>query len=327
MGRGGGRGGRDPRRSHDRRGGAARSGARLCAALLLDLGANLGLQNSQAELPADTTDDVDIRQLFSVHEHGRRLSKLQHEVSNATRSIEWLWLEQTGDRQAAAHLESTYRIEKQLADGTRLAAGTGTAVLFRSDKFLITCEHVVRDSVLVIVHPSHGEPLTYATTDFAVINASLDVAVLRAPRLPFAHFNLYRDGLQLGCALHALGYPLDYTERMAIYSPCSLGGVRNRGTPQMPIETFVLTGGGINPGYSGGPLILRRPNDATVWLLGIIMRAPNRFGGLAATLSSLATVPNEVGQLAKLIEAASFVGITEVLSHNHLFEILTKLSN
>ena len=69
------------------------------------------------------------------------------------RPIEWLWLAQSGDRQATQHLESTYRLKKVLVDGTRHPAGTGTGVMLRGFKFLVTCEHVLRGSVSVTAYP------------------------------------------------------------------------------------------------------------------------------------------------------------------------------
>lgn len=198
-------------------------------------------------------------------------------------------------------------------------------MVLRSTKFLVTCEHVVRDSVCIIVHPSAGEPLRILTADFTV-NTALDIAVVRAPQLPFAHFQLYLGDLKLGCPLQALGYPLDYTEPLAIHSACSLGGVRNRGTAQAPVRALVVSGGGINPGYSGGPLTFERPNDTTVWLLGIIRRAPDRFGYLRPALDALVSQQTDIGLLAKLIDASPYVGISEAVAHQHVLEVLEPLA-
>lgn len=198
-------------------------------------------------------------------------------------------------------------------------------MFFRSTKFLVTCEHVVRDSVRIIVYPAVGEPLTIPTAGFT-LKAALDLAVACAPQLPFAHFQLWLGETKLGCPLQALGYPLDYTEPLAIHSACSLGGVRNRGTAQEPIRMFIVSGGGINPGYSGGPLTLERPDDSTVWLLGIIRGAPDRFGHLSPELKALAEQNSDIGTLAKLIKASSYVGLAEAVAQQHVLEVLDPLA-
>lgn len=176
------------------------------------------------------------------------------------------------------HLEATYRITAYSAETTNI--GTAIGVTWRGHRFLLTCEHVIRGSQRAVIRDANGHALELPTSAFALHQrgAQIDLAVVKdPPGLPFAHFEVFADFPKLGQNLHVLGYPLDYDGLQAMYTCCTFSGERNRGTQAQPIRHYLLTGGAVNPGNSGGPLIVRSPTDNKVWLAGVIARAPDRF--------------------------------------------------
>ncbi|HEX9106713.1 MAG TPA: trypsin-like peptidase domain-containing protein, partial [Longimicrobiales bacterium] len=147
----------------------------------------------------------------------------------------------------------------QLPPGT-MSRGAGSGVLFRSDGYILTSDHVVRDAdiVSVTLHDHRQYEARVVAED-----PSTDVAVVRidARNLPAARLG-DSDVLQPGDWVLALGAPLglQFSVTAGIVSALgrSIGILQQNATASMhtaPLEHFIQTDAPINPGNSGGPLV------------------------------------------------------------------------
>lgn len=183
-------------------------------------------------------------------------------------------------------------------DGPMIAGGEGSGVIYTSNGYLITNNHVVETATEIIV----------TTTDRRTFPASLvgadpksDLAVLKieANDLPFLEL-ADSDAAEPGQWVLAVGSPLGLTSTVT----AGIVSAKGRSIQLFPeldaIESFLQTDAAVNPGNSGGPLV-----TADGKLLGINTAIASRTGRFQGY--SFAIPINLVRRIADdIIEYGSF---------------------
>lgn len=135
-------------------------------------------------------------------------------------------------------------------------SGTGSGVIYTSDGYIITNNHVVEfaDEFQVTLHDNREFTATLVGRD-----ASTDMAIIKidATDLPVIEIG-NSDEVRVGEWVLAVGNPFDLTSTVTagIVSAKSrdihiIKGTRNNS----PIESFIQTDAAVNPGNSGGALV------------------------------------------------------------------------
>ncbi len=147
-------------------------------------------------------------------------------------------------------------------DYARPRAGTGSGVIYTSDGYILTNNHVVEfaDDYTITLHDNREFKARLVGTD-----PSTDMAVLKieATDLPAVELG-NSDAVKVGEWVLAVGNPFDLTSTVTagIISAKSRDiNIIRRGAP---IESFIQTDAAVNPGNSGGALV-----DVNGRLIGI----------------------------------------------------------
>jgi S1-C subfamily serine protease len=157
---------------------------------------------------------------------------------------------------AAAVTPSVVRIDVALA-ATNRSGAVGSGVIYRSDGYIITNNHVVEGARAITVRLADGELLDAELVGTDPLN---DLAVLRVPRtgLPAVSLRDASEPLVVGETVVAIGSPfgLDASVTAGIVSALNRelrldesDGVANT------IPSVIQTDAAINPGNSGGALV------------------------------------------------------------------------
>ena len=178
---------------------------------------------------------------------------------------------------ARAVLPSVARIEvyTEGPDGQRQRLGLGSGVVYRSDGFLLTNNHVVDGADAIEVQFADGR-----ITEAELVGGDrlTDLAVLKVDAEGLPAINLRETPLQVGETAVAIGSPfgLDASVTAGIVSALN----RNLDVPgdgddgAFVIPAVIQTDAAINPGNSGGALV-----DAQGRLIGINTAILTRSGG------------------------------------------------
>lgn len=172
---------------------------------------------------------------------------------------------------AAAVLPSVVRIdvlaEQEDPDvgSVDVPVGVGSGVIYRSDGYVVTNNHVVRDADTLEVQFSDG---TIAVAEVVGTDRLTDLAVLKVERDGLPAVNLRQDRpLEVGETAIAIGSPfgLDASVTAGVVSALNRDlQVPGDGDGAFVIAALIQTDAAINPGNSGGALV-----DATGQLIGI----------------------------------------------------------
>lgn len=163
----------------------------------------------------------------------------------------------------------------------RFQGGTGTGFLIDNDgrQYLVTATHVIGAQAsgqfeLEIMHDNSWKPVVVTTVGHAAHGA--DISVFSLPHqiapsglsLPVAkHFYLAQDAYFLGFPFGEYGeigptnndYPMPFVKR-AIISSFNKGGR----------PSIVYLDGHNNPGFSGGPVIIKNPGNGEFEVLAVV---------------------------------------------------------
>jgi serine protease Do len=134
--------------------------------------------------------------------------------------------------------------------GQTISSGSG--VIYTSDGFIITNNHVVDGADnLEVIHNKRSYPAQLIGTD-----PSTDLAILKieANSLPNITIGSSRD-LQVGEWVIAVGNPFNLTSTVTAGIVSAKGREINILKSDFPIESFIQTDAAINPGNSGGALV------------------------------------------------------------------------
>jgi len=161
-----------------------------------------------------------------------------------------------------------------------IVRGGGSGVILRSDGYILTNNHVVREASRIDVSLQNGR--TYPAR-LVGADAATDLAMLKidARDLPQAEFGS-SETAKVGQFVIAIGSPfgLDYTVTTGVLSAKGRGGIGAN-----EIEDYLQTDASINPGNSGGPLV-----DLRGRVLGINTMIVGRGTGIGFA------IPSEIAQ-------------------------------
>ncbi|HJK97663.1 MAG TPA: trypsin-like peptidase domain-containing protein [Polyangiaceae bacterium LLY-WYZ-14_1] len=134
-------------------------------------------------------------------------------------------------------------------DGSGLARGQGSGVVFRPDGYLLTNHHVVDGAVRIEVRFQDGRRLP---GEVVGSDPETDLAVIKVEATGLPAARLAERTPRVGEWVVAVGSPfgLDYTVTAGVLSAVGRGGLG-----QNEIEDYLQTDASINPGNSGGPLV------------------------------------------------------------------------
>ena len=167
-----------------------------------------------------------------------------------------------------------------MPDRGGIVRGGGSGVILRSDGYILTNNHVIREATRVDVTLQNDK--SYRAKLVGADPAS-DLAVLKidATGLKQAEFASSEDA-RVGQFVIAIGSPfgLDYTVTTGVLSAKGRGGI---GVNE--IEDYLQTDASINPGNSGGPLV-----DLNGEVLGINTMIIGRGSGIGFA------IPSEIAQ-------------------------------
>jgi len=157
-----------------------------------------------------------------------------------------------------------------------IVRGSGSGIILRSDGYILTNNHVVKDATRIDVRLKNGKSFPAkvvgadAATDLAVVK--IDASGL--PRVQFAS----SEKARVGQFVMAIGSPfgLDYTVTTGVLSAKGRGSIGAN-----EIEDYLQTDASINPGNSGGPLV-----DLQGRVLGINTMIIGRGSGIGFAIPS-----------------------------------------
>lgn len=312
-----------------------------CVEYLLEARADHLIRNTERELAEEVATSAKVRSLFRQYQHEKKLARVEESVIKTKENVEWLWLQQAGGQLSIKHTQATCRLIVSVDGQESRRSGTAFLLTHRNSALLITSRHVV---IGEFEEEKEVTPLLIAEAQAKItridvidcngatfqapakdlhIHPIWDLAAIRCSIPLHSHFSLYLGNLpQLGQTLQVLGYPLDYDGKLAFFSTCTMGGIRNRGTAQLPVLHLLLSGGGVNQGNSGGPVIMLNKGHTEAWLVGVISHAPVRYSN--ALLKKLKVQPEEstARTCHQLFEQTKYVGITEAVSATEVEKFL-----
>ncbi len=196
-----------------------------------------------------------------------------------------------------------------------LQRGLGSGVIIRSDGYILTNYHVIRDM-------DELEVRLYDGTDYkaSIVGSDpdADLAVIKIeasdlPALPFADMQEVR----LGQIVLAIGSPLSEYLGNTVTSGI-ISAVKRSGLGiGAPFEYFIQTDAAINPGNSGGPLVNLRGE-----IVGINTAIATRTGGyqgigFAIPADIASNVANQLiskGKVSRGYLGVEYTGVTEALA-------------
>ncbi|HVD98607.1 MAG TPA: trypsin-like peptidase domain-containing protein [Cytophagaceae bacterium] len=135
---------------------------------------------------------------------------------------------------------------------TQQVQGSGSGVIYSTDGYIITNNHVIDKSTKIeVVHEKKTYQAKIIGTD-----PSTDLALLKieAQNLPAVKLGASKD-LRIGEWVLAVGNPFNLTSTVTAGIVSAKGRNINIVNSQFPIESFIQTDAAINPGNSGGALV------------------------------------------------------------------------
>jgi serine protease Do len=136
--------------------------------------------------------------------------------------------------------------------GNNQVAGSGSGVIYSSDGYIITNNHVIDHSEKIeVIHDKRSYPAKIIGTD-----PSTDLALLKieGKDLPAIKIGISKD-LKIGEWVLAVGNPFNLTSTVTAGIISAKARNINVVNSQFPIESFIQTDAAINPGNSGGALV------------------------------------------------------------------------
>lgn len=163
-------------------------------------------------------------------------------------------------------------------------AGMGSGVIISADGYIVTNNHVIKDSdkIEVVLNNQKSYTAQLVGTD-----PNTDIALLKidAKDLPFVKF-VDSDSINVGDWVLAVGNPfgLNSTVTAGIVSAKGRSIDLLRQNASNPIESFIQTDAAINPGNSGGALV--NPNGDLVGINTAISSPTGTFSGYGFAIPS-----------------------------------------
>lgn len=183
---------------------------------------------------------------------------------------------------AALFLGTRCQAQSEFADAAHQIKGAvvtvvagdrvGTGFIVNPDGYVVTNQHVVRDTPKVSVKLSSGEALAAQVT---TTSQAHDLALLKADRnhLPTVQFGSSAK-LEQGEDVAAIGAPLGLENSLT-------KGVVSSPNRKIDGRTFVQIDAALNPGNSGGPVI-----DANGLVIGVATEVAKKAQGVGLAVPS-----------------------------------------
>lgn len=189
--------------------------------------------------------------------------------------------------------------------------GTGSGVIFTSDGFIVTNNHVIENAETIeVIH----EKTTYkAKLIGADPNSDLAVLKIEAKNLPIIKLADSRK-VQVGEWVLAVGNPFNLTSTVTAGIVSAKGRNLNIVSSMFPIESFIQTDAAINPGNSGGALV-----NLNGELVGINTAIYSRTGsytgyGFAVPSDIVGRVFNDLVKFGEVQKAFLGVDVIDITS-------------
>ncbi|MCF6353011.1 MAG: trypsin-like peptidase domain-containing protein [Cyclobacteriaceae bacterium] len=200
-------------------------------------------------------------------------------------------------------------------DHTTQRISSGSGVIFTSDGYIVSNNHVVADAdklEIIIGKDTYVAKLigTDPSTDLAVLK--IEAKNLRA--IPIGS----SQNLQVGEGVIAVGNPFNLTSTVTSGIVSAKARALNIVQDKFPIESFIQTDAAINPGNSGGALVNRKGE-----LVGINTAILSRTGsyagyGFAVPVDIVKKVVDDLikyGEVQKAIIGADVVDLSQDISN------------
>ncbi|WP_340152209.1 trypsin-like peptidase domain-containing protein [uncultured Marivirga sp.] len=194
--------------------------------------------------------------------------------------------------------------------GSMQQVGSGSGVIFKSDGYIITNNHVIEgaDEIEVV-----RKKKTYIAS-LVGRDPSTDLAVLKIDdnNLPAISIGSSRD-LKVGSWVLAVGNPFNLTSTVTAGIVSAKGRELNILKSNFPIESFIQTDAAINPGNSGGALV--NPQGELVGINTAILSRTGSYAGYGFAVPidiarKIATDIIEYGMVQKAFLGAEVSSLT-----------------
>ncbi|MGM0579719.1 MAG: S1C family serine protease [Bacteroidota bacterium] len=200
--------------------------------------------------------------------------------------------------------------------GSSQQVGSGSGVIFKSDGYIITNNHVIdgADEIEVV-----RKKRTYKAS-LVGRDPSTDLAVLKIDGndLPAIKLGSSKD-LEVGSWVLAVGNPFNLTSTVTAGIVSAKGRELNILKSNFPIESFIQTDAAINPGNSGGALV--NPEGELVGINTAILSRTGSYAGYGFAVpidiaKKIATDIIEFGMVQKAFLGAEVKSLTPELGDN-----------
>ena len=174
-------------------------------------------------------------------------------------------------RRSLSYFESIFGGRQ--SEGEGVAIGSGSGVIYSSDGYIITNNHVIKGADAIEVQ---HEKRTYKA-QLVGTDPKMDIAVLKidAQNLPSIDIATSSE-VRVGDWVLAVGNPFNLTSTVTAGIVSAIGSSANSVRENFPIELYIQTDAAINPGNSGGALV-----NTNGELIGINTSIISRTGSYA----------------------------------------------
>ncbi len=204
-------------------------------------------------------------------------------------------------------IEGTELVSDSTQSGVETVLGSGFAISYLNQYYIVTNNHVVDGVSNMTVTFSDGDsyPLKVVGTD-----VYSDLAVVSVPTAPTSEFVplevISSDNLVIGQPVVAIGNPYGLSGSITFGIISQLGGtIQESTTNGFAISDIIQFSAPINPGNSGGPLF-----DAAGYVVGITTATVNGSQGIGFAIPS-STILKELPSLISngTYDQHSYLGI------------------
>jgi len=134
--------------------------------------------------------------------------------------------------------------------GNRFSLAHGTGVIVKSDGWIVTNAHVVKDMDKIVVVTADGKEFV-GTRKQIDVTSDLALVKINAKRLATAKFASSPLKVQVGESVIAIGTPVSFSLR----NTATVGVISGMNRSVSSDYNLLQTDAAINPGNSGGPLV------------------------------------------------------------------------
>lgn len=210
--------------------------------------------------------------------------------------------------------------QKDIFGNTQQAEGVGSGVIYKSDGYIITNNHVAGDATKLTVTLSDG---TEYPAKLVGADVDTDIAVIKidAQNLKPAEFSSIEQ-VKVGEIALALGSPFGLEKSVTMGVVSALGREIQISADTIPMVDLIQTDATINPGNSGGPLV--NSDGKVIGINTIIYSTSGTSAGVGFSIPS-DTAVNIANQIIKYRKSRiPYIGIEIGNNTSNIKGILVK---